>query len=108
MSRKYEVTAITGKYTDKNGQEKSRYQTIGAVIETKNGPMLKLEAVPIAWDGWAYLNEPKREEGERQPSRAARQPQRSAAPAGGGGFEDMDSDVPFANPLRSRGLCLAI
>ena len=48
--------------------------------------------------------------GERQPSRAApaRQPQRSAAPAGGGGFEDMDSDVPFANPLRSRGLCLAI
>ena len=45
--------------------------------------------------------------GERQPSRAApaRQPQRSA-PAGGG-FEDMDSDVPFANPLRSRALCLA-
>lgn len=108
MSRKYEVTAITGKYTDKNGQEKSRYQTIGAVIETKNGPMLKLEAVPIGWDGWAYLNEPKREEGERQPSRAARQQQRSAAPAGGGGFEDMDSDAPFANPLRSRGLCLAI
>lgn len=39
----------------------------------------------------------KRDEGERQPSRAApaRQPQRSAAPAGGGGFEDMDSDLPF-------------
>ena len=51
----------------------------------------------------------KREEGERQPSRAApaRQPQRSAAPAGGGGFEDMDDDIPFANPLRSRALCLA-
>ena len=49
----------------------------------------------------------KRDEGERQPSRAARQPQRSAAPAGGGGFEDMDDDVPFANPLRSRALCLA-
>ena len=94
MSRKYEVTAITGKYTDKNGHEKSRYQTIGAVIETKNGPMLKLEAVPIGWDGWAYLNEPKREEGERQPSRAARQPQRSATPAGSG-FDDMDDDIPF-------------
>ena len=39
----------------------------------------------------------KRDEGDRQPSRAARQPQRSAAPAGGGGFEgmyDMD-DFPF-------------
>ena len=47
--------------------------------------------------------------GARQPSRAApaRQPQRSAAPAGGGGFEDMDDDIPFANPLRSRALCLA-
>ena len=49
----------------------------------------------------------KRDEGDRQPSRAARQPQRSAAPAGGGGFEGMDDDVPFANPLRSRALCLA-
>ena len=37
----------------------------------------------------------KREEGERQPSRAARQPQRSAAPAGGGRFEDMDDSPPF-------------
>ena len=45
----------------------------------------------------------RREEGERQPSRAARQPQRSAAPAG---FVDMD-EIPFANPLRSRALCLA-
>ena len=36
----------------------------------------------------------RREEGERQPSRAARQPQRSAAPAGGG-FEDMDDLPPF-------------
>ena len=34
--------------------------------------------------------------GARQPSRAApaRQPQRSAAPAGGGRFEDMD-EIPF-------------
>ena len=44
---------------------------------------------------------------ERQPSRAAPARQRSAAPAGGGGFEDMDDDIPFANPLRSRALCLA-
>ena len=37
----------------------------------------------------------RREEGERQPSRAARQPQRSAAPAGGGRSEDMDDSPPF-------------
>ncbi len=27
--------------------------------------------------------------------------------SGGGGFADMDDDIPFANPLRSRALCLA-
>ena len=39
---------------------------------------------------------PEADSGARQPSRAApaRQPQRSAAPAGGGGFEDMD-EIPF-------------
>jgi hypothetical protein len=67
VSKQYEVTAVTGKYTDRDGNEKSRYMTIGAVIQTKNGPMLKLEAVPVGWDGWAYLNEPKPK--DEQPQR---------------------------------------
>ena len=33
----YEVSVISGKYTNKDGQEKNRYQRIGSVIETKNG-----------------------------------------------------------------------
>lgn len=59
MSKKFNVVAVTGKYTDASGKEKSRYQTIGAIIDTRNGPMLKLESVPLGWDGWAYLNDPK-------------------------------------------------
>ena len=31
-----------------------------------------------------------------------------AAPAAPQSFDDMDADVPFINPLRSRALCLAI
>jgi len=82
MARKYEVTAITGKYTDSNGAEKSRYQTLGSVIETKNGLMLKLESVPIGWDGWAYLNDPKpRDSQQAAPHRQRQAPQ-------GGGFDD--------------------
>ena len=57
-----EITAIVGKYKDQNGQEKNRYQRIGSVIDTKNGPMLKLDSIPIAdpaWNRWAYMNEPK-------------------------------------------------
>lgn len=58
----YEVSTIVGKYTNKDGQEKNRYQRVGSVIETKNGLMLRVDSVPIVeggWSGWCYLNEPK-------------------------------------------------
>ena len=57
----YEVTVRAGTY-QKDGQEKVRYQRIGSVIETKKGPMLKLDQMPLVeggWEGWAYLFEPK-------------------------------------------------
>jgi hypothetical protein len=58
----YEVSTIVGKYTNKDGQEKNRYQRVGSVIETKNGLMLKMDNIPVVesgWGGWCYLNEPK-------------------------------------------------
>jgi len=90
MARKYEVTAVTGKYTDSTGKEKSRYQTLGSVIETKNGLMLKLESVPVGWDGWAYLNDPKPRDGQQAPQ------QRQAPSQSSNDFADMDGDpIPF-------------
>ena len=80
MSKLYEITVVSGKYKNKDGVEKSRYQTIGSVIETKNGPMLKLDNIPLregGWDGWAYLNDPKPKE------------QYQGLP------KDEDSDIPF-------------
>ena len=62
----YEVTVKTGQYKDSSGADKNRYQRIGSVIETKNGPMLKLDSIPLTeggWQGWAYLNTPKPKEG---------------------------------------------
>jgi hypothetical protein len=61
MATIYEVTVKAGTYI-KDGQEKVRYQRIGDVIETKKGPMLKLDQVPLVeggWEGWAYLFTPK-------------------------------------------------
>jgi hypothetical protein len=61
----YEVVAKTGEYKDQTGATKNRYQKLGSVIETKNGPMLKLDVIPLAdggWTGWAYLNSPKPKE----------------------------------------------
>lgn len=81
----YEVTAVVGKYTDKEGKEKNRYQRIGSIIETKNGPMLKMDNIPViegGWSGWAYLNEPKPREDVAQNQKRDE-------------FDKQDSDVPF-------------
>jgi len=91
MSKKFDVVAITGKYTDRDGNEKIRYVTIGAVIETSKGLSLKLEAVPVGWDGWAGLYEPKARE-----DASARRP----APARGG--RDDRDEPPFAPMAAGR------
>ncbi len=82
-----EISVITGSYTNSQGQQKNRYQRIGSIIDTKNGPMLKIDVIPLkegGWDGWAYINEPR----ERD-----EQPQQRRAPQGSG-FDDMNDDLP--------------
>lgn len=90
MGIKYEVTAVTGSYTDRDGNEKKRYHKLGVVMETKNGEMLKLESIPLGWDGWAYLNEPK----EREQGQAQQKPQRRQAQVPAGDFDESDA-IPF-------------
>jgi hypothetical protein len=83
MATIYEVTVRAGTY-QKDGQEKVRYQRIGSVIETKKGPMLKLDQTPLVeggWSGWAYLFEPK-------------QDGKAPAKQSNDGFPS-DDDVPF-------------
>jgi hypothetical protein len=84
MATIYEVTVRAGTY-QKDGQEKVRYQRIGSVIETKKGPMLKLDQVPLVeggWQGWAYLFTPK--EGDQK-----------FAPAKQSNDGFPDDDMPF-------------
>ena len=57
-----EFTVITGTYTNSKGEQKNRYQTIGNIIDTKNGPMGKLDVFPIkegGWNGFFYINDPR-------------------------------------------------
>ena len=57
-----EISVVTGKYRNAQGQEKNRYQRVGSIIETKNGDMLKMDCIPLVeggWNGWAYVNDPK-------------------------------------------------
>ena len=71
----YEVTVSVGKYTNAEGKERNRYQRIGSVIETKNGPMLKLDVIPLmdgGWNGWAYMNTPKPIDEDQPPRKFSR------------------------------------
>jgi len=99
MSVQYEVTVITGKYTDAQGNEKNRYAKLGVVIEGKNGPMLKLETVPLGWDGWAYLNEPREREAAPKRQGQQRKPAQHADASNGDPFGD---DIPFSSIPRRQ------
>lgn len=105
MAKKlFDAVASVGTYTDRNGQEKKRYVNVGAVFESDDGKYmsLKLESIPVGpnWSGWISFFEPK----PRELSPA--QQQHSEAKANGyqpdpnskmaGGFDTMDSDIPFA------------
>jgi hypothetical protein len=59
-------------------------------MENKYGGLsVKLESLPINFDGWLNTREPKPRETGAGNSKI------SNAGAGTGGFDDMESDVPF-------------
>lgn len=41
------------------GKDKPRYINMGSVIQTDKGLCMKLESVPVGWNGWANFYEPK-------------------------------------------------
>ena len=44
------------------GKDKTYWKQIGVVLQGDKGFSLKLEAVPVAWDGWAQMFEPDKDE----------------------------------------------
>lgn len=96
MAKKlYDVVASVGSYTDRQGNEKRRYENVGVMMEGEKGPYLMLKrtfnlaGVPTDRDTVLLsLFEPKEE--QRQQPRGGQ---------GGTGFnspaDDLDSDIPF-------------
>lgn len=89
MARKvFDVVATVGKYNDRQGNEKKRYQTCGAAFENDKGQLsIKLECIPVGpdWSGWLSLYPPK----ERD---AAPVSSHSAAKADGYQKQPIDTD----------------
>jgi len=62
MAIRYDAIAKNGTYT-KDGVEKNKWVKVGVVVDTKNGGLaLKIEQLPVPFDGWLQLAEPKPKE----------------------------------------------
>ena len=82
MKKIKNIVVITGTYTNKDGQEKKRYQTIGSLFADGENLKIKLDTIPLVdggWTGWANCYELE----DR-----AEKPRKSS-------FDDMPSDIPF-------------
>lgn len=101
MTKKYDAVATIGEYTNKQGEKKKRYLTVGAVMEGSDGRMaLKLDALPTNpdWSGWIAFYEPKQQDGGYQ-QRQSSPPRQERAPMAyqgqAGGSLDEEDDIPF-------------
>ena len=83
MALKYEAKVVSGTYKTQTGEEKPNWIKVGAVFETPKGLSLKLESVPVSWDGWIKFFEPKAKDDKK--------PQSSSS----SGIQDDDMAIPF-------------
>lgn len=75
MSKKYDIVYAQ---PTKEG-EKPRWINCGAVFETQKGPRIKLDSIPVGFNGWFALFEPRQQQ---------EKPAQKLAP-------DFDDDINF-------------
>ena len=92
MKKTHDAVYAGEKYTDREGNEKTRYVNVGALFARDDGSMtMKLEAVPVGFNGWINFYEPKPKDGEQRQERT--RPARTAAANPANDF--ADDDIPF-------------
>jgi len=59
MAKIKDIRAVIGTY-EKDGQQKARYATVGALFEGQKGMVAKLDLLPTnpEWDGTLFFNDP--------------------------------------------------
>ena len=70
MAVKKQLKAKAGTYTNKQGEEKTRYVNVGVLLETQKGEMLKIESLPVPFDGWIYFADLEKREVGQNPTTA--------------------------------------
>lgn len=54
MEQYKKLVVAAGNYTVQ-GQEKTRWIEIGRVLKSPNGFKVKLDTIPVEWNGWAEM-----------------------------------------------------
>jgi hypothetical protein len=67
------LVVAAGNYTV-NGQEKTRWISIGRLLKSPKGVKLKIDTIPLEWNGWAELVDPDQEEKARPAVKAKAAP----------------------------------
>jgi hypothetical protein len=64
MKKTHDAVYAGEKYTDRDGNEKTRYVNVGALFQRDDGSLsMKLESLPIGFNGWVNFYEPKPKDG---------------------------------------------
>jgi hypothetical protein len=98
----HDLAVKVGSYINQQGEQKNRYQNVGALMQGDNGPFIML----AKWFNPAGVQDDRggesilisvfepRQEGQQAPQRtASRQTPPAARPPSG--FDDMDDQIPF-------------
>lgn len=93
MAKTKDIRAAVGTY-QQDGQEKTRYATVGALFEGEKGMVAKLDLIPTNsdWDGTLFFNEPYEQQKKQFEQGMAQAKEVLKADADKG---DINDDIPF-------------
>lgn len=81
------LVTTTGKYINKQGEEKNSYHTMGKMLKRDDGSFyLKIDSMPVNFSGWVNIYDLDE---ERQAPAPAPVPQQQPA------VVDYEDDIPF-------------
>ena len=101
MARKFQdMAAKAGKYTDREGKEKNRYQHVGKLVTEDDGRQwgtLEFLGMEISF---TVFDQKERDGGSSSGQQQARSAPRQQSPQAqqgrsGGGAQGLDDDIPF-------------
>lgn len=93
MAKTKDIRAVVGTY-QQDGQEKTRYATVGALFEGEKGMVAKLDLIPTnpEWDGRLFFNEPYEQQKKQFDQGMAQAKKVLKADEDKG---DINDDIPF-------------